>query len=698
MAVQVAGADEIRNVWRSRITQAREDQTSYHGIWATALAFSYGQQWLVWSASQKKLRHISDVGDPKYQGRELFTADRITEQRQAALGELTVDDDRPELMSAQEGDDANRAAAGLNQIAAFAWDQEWKAPAALMQMRRLCLDLGVAAIRCRWDGEAGPPKNPAEYAPLGSDGTPLDPQAQLDLVQNGALSDGSLPQFKKLNEGRTVLDVYSQFQIFSPPGIVHEDNFPWEIVGGVVLVDEIKEVYGVSVSEDTGIVSSTGLLAGAEEQAGQGAVGRLRDHAWLYSCFQRPSRKYPAGRTATIAGTEFIVCDAQDELPYKLGDEYDSGIRYFHWWRASHRFRSRGIVQGMEDPQRVLNRRKTQNVEIFDRGMPKMIARKGDYPGDLTGAPLEVMELDRNAQAPQITPGIQPSPVMYQDIASLDEDLSHASTISPLRLGENPNNVDTYSQLAMLNDLEQGKRGSILTEHRRGIGDLEMLAMSDVEKYWPDEKQGLVLGPEQIVEQVTLKKSEIPSVYRVKPASGSPLPRSQGAQVKLIDAVGTFAVQAGVTAQDPQAWVDWYKRSLEAGEAQKLPSAGTTSQEQIVALENMEMRQGQWVEPTYYDPIDIHVHGHREEENRARMNGDDQAAAMIEQHIQAHLKWAMANAANNQGAAAPPGPPGAPMPQPGGGSGLPGAGPPQPPGSPTGPSAGPPQPSSTPTP
>ncbi|HXJ66812.1 MAG TPA: hypothetical protein VNN79_23895, partial [Actinomycetota bacterium] len=220
----------------------------------------------------------------------------------------------------------------------------------------------------------------------------------------------------------------------------------------------------------------------------------------------------------------------------------------------------------------------------------------------------------------------------------------HASTLSPLRLGENPTNVDTYSQLALLNDNEQGKRGSIIAEHREGIGHLVMLSLSDVEEYWPDEKQGLILGPEQSVESVTLKKSDIPTQYRVRPATGQPQPRSQGAQVKKIDAIWQAAVASLVVQTDPAAWTDWYKRSLEAGQPQKLPAAGATSQDQIISLENMLMRQGEWVEPAYYDPIQLHVPGHRMEQDRARAEGDTPTAQLLEQHIQRHLYWSTVNA------------------------------------------------------
>lgn len=669
MPVDRSNAEDLQTLWRRRIVASRNEQQLHHGVWASDLAFARGQQWLVWQKNEKRLRHISAV-DKRYQGRELFTADRIREHREAALGELTSDDDRPQLISAQEGQDPEQIAGALNGIATYAWDQEWNAPNVLSQTRRLTIDLGKAAIRCRWEPNAGPQTSQPQYAPLGPDGSPLPAQAQMGLAAQGAMPDGSLPKFQKLDrEGRTVWEVYSAFQIFTPPGVVHENDFPWEVVGKPVLVDEIKDVYGVDVPEDTGILSSAGLMAGSAEQSG-GMAGRLRDHAWLFHCYDRPSRRYPKGRCATLAGADYTLCDQQGELPYELGGEYKSGIVYFHWWRLSDTFHSQGLVTTMKDPQRMLNRGKTQNIEIFDRGQPKMLVKKGDYPGDTTGAPFEIIEMSRNAQAPQITPGIQPGPVMFQHLASLDEDLSHASTISPLRLGENPANVDTYSQLSLLNDVEQGKRGSIIAEHRQRIGDLVMLSLVDVKKYWPDEKQGLILGPEQAVQKITMLKSQIPMEYRVKPASGQPQPRSQGAQIKKIDAIWAVAQQSTVFQLDPAAWVDWYKRSLDAGQPQKLPKMEATSQEQIAALENMEMRAGEWVEPAYYDPIEVHVPIHRQEEDRARVDADPATAAMIEQHILKHLEWAQ-KMATFTGPQTPPGQPGQP-PQPGQPSGQPG--------------------------
>jgi hypothetical protein len=97
------GEEKLRVLWKERISQAKEARRPFERTLLSDLAFASGQHWLVYDEKQRRMRHIAEL-DPRYQDRELFTADRITEYRQAQLGELESDDDRPELMVVQEGE------------------------------------------------------------------------------------------------------------------------------------------------------------------------------------------------------------------------------------------------------------------------------------------------------------------------------------------------------------------------------------------------------------------------------------------------------------------------------------------------------------------------------------------------------------------------------------------------------------------
>lgn len=651
---------------KKRIGDAKDTQKSFHGTWATNLAFAKGQQWLVWDKQARTLRSISEV-DYRYEQRELFTADRIREYKESALGELTSEDDRPELLVAQDGDEAEAVADRLNKVAGYAWDHEWYSDEALLRCRSLVLDLGVAAIRCRFDPDAG---EVVGHQPYGADGQPAD---EASMEATGQTQDGSLPTYKPVKSGRTCWEPYSAFQILTPPGVVHEKDFPWEALMRPVPVDEINATYGVTVQEDTDIASGIGLPSALSSQSGQQA-NRLRDHAWLYTYFDRPCAQYPQGRTVIMAGPNMDIVHEDESLPYTLNGQPHSGVVYFHWWRLTDQFHSRSLIEPLRDPQRIINRRVTQNVEIIDRAMPRTFVHDGDLVDEMTGQPHEIVRMSPQASAPTFWPGSGPGSFMYQDIATWDDALSHASTMAPLRLGENPQQVQTYGQLALLNDNEHGKRQTIVAQHRQAIADLMQLSLSDIKKYWPQQKQVQVFGDEDRLQTAVFQKSDVPDLFRVKVAKGQPLPRSQGAEVKKVDAIFAAMVQTGMAQGDPVAATSWYKDSLEAGEAQALPSQAPNSQQKLAQLENMLMRQGINVTPTYYDNMQIHVPIHREEEDQARAEGDAELAARIEQHILAHDQAAQAGAmlANAHGPApgtAPPAEAGGPQDQGGGGGG-----------------------------
>src|SRR3989304_7948605 len=92
-AGELSAADDLTRPIRDNITQAREDRKPYEATWHANMAFAAGKYWLAWDREQRRL-----VEDPDLHGKELYSADVITEYRMTALGELSSDDERPELL------------------------------------------------------------------------------------------------------------------------------------------------------------------------------------------------------------------------------------------------------------------------------------------------------------------------------------------------------------------------------------------------------------------------------------------------------------------------------------------------------------------------------------------------------------------------------------------------------------------------
>jgi hypothetical protein len=250
---------------------------------------------------------------------------------------------------------------------------------------------------------------------------------------------------------------------------------------------------------------------------------------------------------------------------------------------------------------------------------------------------MEIVELAQNAAPPVSDKGTGPGAWMYTDLEHHVDNLSHASTISPLKLGENPEGVDTYAQLAMLNDNETSKRARTFRDHRRQIGTLVELGIYDIRKYWPEEKQILVGGVESKIESATYKRSQVPDFYMVEVAAGAPAPRSQGALIKMLDAIWAAAVQAWVAVNDGQAWIEWYSESIKAGKPLDLPGAHVGHAEGARLLREPADAEGEQPQVQDYDILPQHLPVHREAQDQARAAGDLETYQRLVAHIQDHI-------------------------------------------------------------
>lgn len=632
----VRAEDALREI-RARIDEARAHRKRYEPTWHSNLAFAAGKFWLAWDRDQRRL-----VFPPELQRKELYTADLITEYRTTALGELGTDDDRPELLLRREDEYSEAFQAQLNRVVSWAWDYEWQADEVLEEMRRLCVDLGTTAIRCRFD---------PSYGPIVQDNVPhvdgrpvLDPEEARSLLANGP---NPAVTMRPIHQGRIVWEALSPLNLIVPPGIPHERYFPWEAVIRPVPLDQVRDEFGnvEGIKADGDIGSLLGFDVQAELADGTNVIGlrqdsdrgQLRDHVWLITYYERPSRRYPQGRTITFVGNTMKPLRVRNSLPYKLPNgSYHSGIVYFHWWRTSGRFWSRALVEAAKDPQRSFNKRRTQINEIIDRGLPAIFVEENSRAKDRRGLPNELIELKPQERAPTVFEGVRPGQWMYQELDQLRVDLEHATGIRGPRLGENPANVTTYAQLALLTENDFVKRQIIRREHQNGIARLVELSVLDMKRYW-GERTIMFAGDDDQVEAEIFDANQIPDFFIVKVAKGSTKPRSQGAELKKIEELWNGAVASGAVALDPIAWIQWFRDSLEQGQALDMPAVGSTPHEEKARIENHKLLNGDEVFVQYYDRHELHIEIHREVQIQAELAGDVALWQRVEDHVQQHV-------------------------------------------------------------
>lgn len=635
-------ADHVKGV-QTRLREARDARKPFEGTWQLSMALAAGKHWQTYDRMTRTLRRIQDA-DPRYQNRELYSADMVTEYRTTMLGELGSETDRPQLLLQHDDEHAEQYQAQANRALGYGWDYEWEGDEILSQVDRLIVDLGTAAVRCRFDPNVGPVV--ADNVPF-QDGQPvLNPAEARSLLEGGPTGD---VQMGAIRQGRIRWQPLSPFNILIPPGVPHERDFPWEATDVPTPLADVKDLYGdlaAELEEDTDIGSILGTdTQGAAEVAStwaatDGRKQRLRDHVRLVTYFERPTPRFPAGRTIVLAGKNLTPLDYREDLPYQKPDGTPcSGITYFHWWRVTGRFWSRSLVEAMMDGQRLLDKRRTQLNEIIDRSMPFVLVEKDSKAITRTGVPGEFIEIGRDERAPQPVTGIQPGGWMQQDVEAIREDIEHATGIKGPRLGENPGSIDTYSQLALITEQEQVKREQIHRERKMAIKSLVEDSVYDIRKYWGPERQIMLAGDTNAVQAEIFDATRIPPFYVLQIAVGAAKPRSQAAKLKMVEDI----YNASINAANPLP-IEWYKASLDAGEALELPPAPSDEQTDKAQLENHMMQAGELAPVAYYDRVDLHIPVHRAAQDQAIIAGDLAVYELVEQHVQLHLQAAKENA------------------------------------------------------
>jgi hypothetical protein len=639
--------DDPATLVRRRIQQARTARKPFEPTWLSNLAFTAGKHYHVYDRFSRQMMLPPDLEQDAARG-NLYVADVITERRQRALGELSGDDDRPELLLVDEGDTNEDFQAQLNRAVGYGWDYEWKGDETLLDLRRKVLDFGTAAIRVRFDPTVGQVKQQLPYQA----GKPvLDLEQARGLMANGPREDVKIGDVR---EGRIRWETLTPFNLLVPPGIEHERDFPWEVVMRPVPLDEVKAQYGqaaAGLTEDTDIASIIGL----DTRTGTGNTGgdtsamaantttaRLRDHVWVFTYYEAPSVTNPKGRVLVLASNRMVLLTPNPEpLPYCAPDgTYRSGITYFHWWRVTGRFWSRSLIEPMKDIQRRINKRANQIDKTIDRGQPFVLVDKNGGAAKRKGFPVELLALEPSERQPVVSSGIQPGTWMYQDKSDAIEDLDRASGIGQVALGENPQNVNTYAQLAQLNEQEAAKRTVIRKEHQLAIGRLVEDSVHDIRTYWGPDKQVMLDSDDDKVEARVFNATKVPTFFIVRTAKGSAKPRSQAAELQKVSDIWNAALGSTAVQQDPARWVKWFQESLQAGQAADLPEEPNDAQTDKAELENHLLNQGQQVTPAYYDSPQVHIPVHRDAQTEADMAGDAETVALIEQHIQQHIQLA----------------------------------------------------------
>jgi hypothetical protein len=423
--------DRTLQIWKRRRDAAAKHRRQFEGQWMQSQAFASGKQWVEYRPRVHRV-----LTAPLPEGRTRQTSDVLSRYVWTVIGELAAADFRPQFLFSREQDDVAQDVSDLvNDAMAFGWDHEWRGDQRVHELLLKLAVYGSAAIRCRFDKTKGPI--------IGRDVLHVDDRPILDRDQElhhraEAFATGRPVDSRVLREGRVVWETIGPFGLLPPPGVEYADEFPWEIIVRPVGLDELRRTYGSAAAglKAARMEALDGVRAAGDDERGRQAA-LLEDQTLLYTGYKRPDSEHPDGQTVVF--TEQRLLDDIPSLPYPDtgARPASTGITYFSYWPVAGRFWGRAFVEPGIGPQRIRNKRLTQNDEIIDRSLPKVYVRRGSKVKAPTGLPLEVIEVDQE-DAPTMDRGAGPGEWMWKDIAQQDTDLEKTLGVNPVTLGQQP--------------------------------------------------------------------------------------------------------------------------------------------------------------------------------------------------------------------------------------------------------------------
>lgn len=641
-------SDDDHALWKRRIGAAEHDQRKYHPLWAEVLAFCQGHQWVKYAGNLS--RRLVTIPPPKY-GRR-YTVDELTQYRLTLLGEFATDDDRPEVHFRADQRPAEDYAKQANLALGYGWEEEWQGQEVLEEAKRTMIDLGTAPLRCRFDKTKGPMTGEKPF---------LGDQMLTTSQAVDAIDQGQPVRLRNIREGRITWDAGMPFNALVPPGLPREKDFPWVVWKSVESVADMKARYpGREILSDP--VRSLATLARPQDVTSgpeQGPYGdNLGEHCFAYTAYQFPSEKYPQGRVIVFANELMTPLETIDTLPYRAPDgSYRAGIYFLHAIRLVDRFWSRGFIELALDPQRAINEHSTRIEQTIAHGQPFRWIEEGAVKKMPDGAAGSVGYLKPGKPKPLTDPGMSPGVWMYDVIKARREDLARA-VLPEAALGENPTNVTTYSQLALLHSQGRKRLSAIIRQNQEVVTHLMEDSIWDIRTKWGPEKQILLAGTEGMMEVQTFNASVWPDFYKIGFATGASLPRQQDAQIKLIEDMWNAAIQSGAAVRDPDGWLAWRKQSLEAGKMMSLPTVPVEAQRAKAEYEN-EVIFSQPDPQTatglvdYFDNHPLHLPIHRAMQSAARLSGRNDVFVAMEMHCKEHERQALLTAMQQIGQQGP---------------------------------------------
>lgn len=460
------------------------------------LNYYVGNQWITWNDSDKKV-----VTAPNVNGQERITHNVLRSRVMSKLAKQTKNRIKYDVRPDTTSQDRIETAKAATKYVGVWWDEQQ------MDLKTRDIHLndnvkGWCALKVVFDPTKGQDITPTpEEMPEGFDTE--------NPVYTGVIT-------------ATVVDPLC---LYIDPSATTDEEIRWIVEEKPRDIDYIKEAYGVEVSAEPNVnymsaydvtqTASSGAASSSKKTSNMAMVREL----WIMPC-----EKYPRGvKVTTASNTLLDYDDDAGENPYIIfGDiPIPASVKY------------QAFLQDMLPIQRTINITKT----IMTTHLKRMGNSMWAIP---TGSDVDEEMLNNdeggvfyyNAQhgSPlRVAPNDLPS-FFDRILEYMQRDLDDMSGVREISGNALPAGLDTASGLALMVEQENEKLAVTAQTYERGMKRALKRVLQLMKAHYTEERQAKILGPDNEIELISFRGSDLSGDEDIDIVQGSSLPEMRSAQ------------------------------------------------------------------------------------------------------------------------------------------------------------------------
>lgn len=530
------------------------------------LAFTLGQQWLVWDGSRQTFRRPQNrPNDPNAPIR--VTVNKIAPLIEGNTARLTKNVPVPECRPVGDTDeDMDTAKVGTRILShecdRLSWDT-------LLADLYACwvTPLGWSYLYVSWDPTAG--------TEVGSvDGEPV-------------------------NEGEIGVEIVPAFEMAMDPNAMNPDlsDARWCVRSMSMSKEAIYEAYGqVPAGGEPGRTIADEVVALAEAQTSNSTTGRREDFLKVHQYWVRPgSRACPDGMVVTWCGQ--TILEKIDKFPYHHGR---LPFVQFNLLPGIGMREGRTWVTDLIPLQTDYNDARSREAHIRRTMTPKLLAPIGSIDPSRVNSRVEVLPYRPSGQQPMwLQPDSRSMSQHEQAMDRADHEMGDRAGSADVSSGNAAASMPAAAILA-LQEADDTKLALSAKHMARGIEEMGRMILQLAKQFWMEERLVRTWSEDHTIQVDHFKGSDLDHGFDVHLASESALPKSKAARTQLAIDLWTQGI-----ITDPHTYVTM----LDIPGTDFLSEQLSMDQRRAVR-ENDKLRQGESMQVQHFDDHEVHLKIH----------------------------------------------------------------------------------------